>query len=191
MTVFSSVTISLCKAIPFVRLYTMKLLQYVAFLATMTRAQQNEAAADSTSIPLRTLGPVQSNSTPTVPTTQPTRVNESPRRPINGVPFDCTSLTERKEVREMKADGDWEGFVRAFKNLARDGTLSRFINDHIRILHALSLFNHFTYCIVNWTHAHFTSYFLPWHRAYLKHFEIELQKRGAKYLPYWDNAAGI
>jgi tyrosinase len=33
--------------------------------------------------------------------------------------------------------------------------------------------------------------FLPWHRAYLIHFEAELQKRDAKaFVPYWDWVAG-
>lgn len=74
----------------------------------------------------------------------------------------------------MKQDGDLEGFINAFKKMATDGGLTNFIKIHVDFFDAV----------------HFKPKFLTWHCVYLKFFEIELQKRGAKYLPYWDHATG-
>lgn len=82
----------------------------------------------------------------------------------------CNSITFRKEVRQMYNENDFSLFVKAFKNMATDGSLAIFINIHGQY----------------WDHAHFNPRFLPWHRLYLQKFEQELQKRGCPYLPYWD-----
>jgi hypothetical protein len=82
----------------------------------------------------------------------------------------CNTITFRKEVRQMHNENEFSLFTRAFKIMATDGSLARFINIHGQY----------------WDHAHFNPRFLPWHRLYLQKFEQELQKRGCPYLPYWD-----
>jgi hypothetical protein len=44
---------------------------------------------------------------------------------------DCTGTTQRKEVREMKAEGNFELFVTAFKTMSTDGTLASLVNIHV------------------------------------------------------------
>lgn len=60
----------------------------------------------------------------------------------NGSRWQCSGMTERKEVREMFADGDFGAFVTAFKEMAVDGSLRDLINIHVN----------------QWSHAHFTPY---------------------------------
>ncbi|KAJ3224250.1 hypothetical protein HK099_008706 [Clydaea vesicula] len=86
----------------------------------------------------------------------------------------CSGNTVRKEVRDMKLDGDLDAYVAAFLSLAKDGTLLKFVNWHSPNEGGF------------WNYAHFTPRFLPWHRIFLKEFEKLIQSRGGKYVPYWD-----
>lgn len=144
---------------------------YVLILVAFALAKENEPAPEDVSQDIKSSSPVQ-QATP-----QPSHIPE-PAPYLNNARVGCTGNTVRKEVREMKADGDWDGYVTAFKTMATDGSLAEYINIH----HSWG---------GQWHHIHATSRFLPWHRAYIKFFEIELQARGAKYLPYWDSATGI
>lgn len=76
---------------------------------------------------------------------------------------------DRKEIRQMKTS-EFNSFIFAFKKLAKDGTLNRYIEDHVKY----------------WDHVHFTERFLVWHRYFILQFEKDLQKAGSPYLPYWD-----
>ncbi|KAJ3382053.1 hypothetical protein HDU92_004980 [Lobulomyces angularis] len=96
-----------------------------------------------------------------------------PEETTGGETVGCSGQTIRKEVRQMKKDGDWEAFVSAYKSMVADGTLSNWVNQHVN----------------SWDFAHFNAHFLPYHRIFLKKFEQDLQARGAKYLPYWDSSA--
>lgn len=91
-----------------------------------------------------------------------------------GIPYQCSGTSFRKEVRDMASDGQLQSFVTAFKQLATDGTLAKFVNWHSP--------NKGGY----WDFAHFTPRFLPWHRLFIKEFEKALVNAGAPYLPYWD-----
>lgn len=84
----------------------------------------------------------------------------------------CSGVTYRKEVRQMRAEGQFDLFVNAFKALAADGTLDKFTQWHGPQGY--------------WSYSHFSPRFLPWHRIYLKEFEKALQAKGCPYLPYWD-----
>jgi hypothetical protein len=84
--------------------------------------------------------------------------------------MECPDVTFRKEVRHMKTDGDFDVFVQAFKNITNNGKLESLVRIHGDL----------------WDHAHFNPGFLPWHRIFIKNLEVELQKEGAKYLPFWD-----
>ncbi|KAL3895827.1 MAG: hypothetical protein SGCHY_004466 [Lobulomycetales sp.] len=70
----------------------------------------------------------------------------------------------------MKEDGDWEGFVSAFKALNDKGILANFVQ-----MHSPSQY---------WFYAHGTPFFLLWHRLFIKEFERALQAEGAAYIPY-------
>lgn len=83
----------------------------------------------------------------------------------------------RKEIRQMKQDGDFDGFVKAFKQMATDGSLQQLVTWH-------------KYQGTRYMHGQ-NPRFLPWHRIYLNKFEEELTKRGAKYLvrsTCWNNS---
>lgn len=76
--------------------------------------------------------------------------------------YNCSGITIRKEVRQMKADGDWDGFVKAFKTLNTNGVLQKYVE-----LHSANPDGY-------WSYAHGTQNFLVWHRVYLKVFLISL-----------------
>lgn len=98
-----------------------------------------------------------------------------------GKPIVCKVKRVRKEVREMKKDGDFEGFVKAFNQLLVEGEMGKFESIHVN----------------DWDYKHMSPRFLPWHRMFLHDLEEKLIARGAKYLPYWDwylsstNAKGL
>ena len=79
----------------------------------------------------------------------------------------------RKEVREMKADGDLDSFINAFKTLATNGVLANYVN-----LHNSQSMNRNQV-------IHNNPMFLPFHRWLLWSFENDLIAHGAKYIPYW------
>ena len=88
--------------------------------------------------------------------------------------YNCSgaTTTRRKEVRQMKADGDWAAFVRAFQTVQSKGILESFVD-----LHSPSEY---------WSYAHNSSLFLLFYRVYIRKFERALQDEGAAYLPYWN-----
>ena len=106
-------------------------------------------------------------------TPEPSTTSIPPPRPSSGF---CTGpSTYRKEVRQMKADGDLDKFTSAFAQLAANGVLLKYVNWHGP-------------SPGYWNFAHFNPMFLPFHRCYLKELEKELQALGCPYLPYWDSA---
>lgn len=105
------------------------------------------------------------------PTATPTAGGPSNTTSAAKVP--CNATVTRREVREMKSTGALDAYITAFKKMASDGTLAKYVNIHVDA----------------WNFAHFSPNFLPFHRCYLKQFELDIIAHGGSYLPYWDHAA--
>ncbi|KXN73691.1 Di-copper centre-containing protein [Conidiobolus coronatus NRRL 28638] len=90
-------------------------------------------------------------------------------------PGGCTSLSVRKEIRSL-TDDELSRFIRAMlrMNQRQGDGMSRydeFVNIHL----------------TNVPIAHGTPAFFPWHRQYIRDFELELQKIDPSVsLPFWD-----
>lgn len=95
-----------------------------------------------------------------------------PAAPAVQTKVPCNATVQRHEVREMKAAGALDAYIAAFKAMAGDGSLAKYVNIHVD----------------NWSFAHFSPNFLPFHRCYLKQFELEIIAHGGSYIPYWDHA---
>jgi Mg-chelatase subunit ChlD len=86
----------------------------------------------------------------------------------------------RKNFRDL-TDEERRRFVRAVKTLKRDGVYDEFVRTH----HLTAFEVDGTRNPVNWGHG--GPAFLPWHREYLRRFELALQRvDSAVTLPYWD-----
>lgn len=84
----------------------------------------------------------------------------------------CTKKCVRKEIHNMSPD-EIQAFIKAYLKLAENGVLDTLVQWHINV----------------WTYAHFTSYFLPWHRAFVMVFEQALQSVDPNVCaPYWDHS---
>ena len=84
----------------------------------------------------------------------------------------CTNKCVRKEIHNMSPE-EIQAFTNAFIKLSENGVLDTFVNWHVGV----------------WTYAHFTSYFLPWHRAFTLMMEQALQKIDPSVcVPYWDHS---
>ncbi|ORX82792.1 Di-copper centre-containing protein, partial [Basidiobolus meristosporus CBS 931.73] len=76
----------------------------------------------------------------------------------------------RKEIHQL-TDQERNSFIDAVVRLKSDGTYNRLVESHI---------NSFPY-------AHSTPGFFPWHRQFLKQFEMALQQIDSRLsVPYWD-----
>lgn len=86
----------------------------------------------------------------------------------------CSGYRDRKEVRDLTPT-EFTSFAEAFQSIATDGVLERIVNKHMDGRGG------------NWGFAHFSPYFLPWHRCYLREMEDALMDAGMTIaLPYWD-----
>lgn len=61
---------------------------------------------------------------PTAPRTAPLAVSNAK------FPATCTNPNTRKEIRQMEIDGDLPKFINAYKEMAKDGSLARLVNQH-------------------------------------------------------------
>jgi hypothetical protein len=90
----------------------------------------------------------------------------------------------RKNVVEL-SDEERTVFVNAVKKLKEDGKYDDFVRQHVKGFGSSDP-------VSPKPPAHFGPGFLPWHREFLRRFEIELQKmdpKGTVTLPYWDWSA--
>ncbi|KAJ3221078.1 hypothetical protein HK099_003795 [Clydaea vesicula] len=136
--------------------------------SSTVQSQTSQASIPPETFSTSTLPPSETN------TLAPSTTSEAISEPTTGgETLRCSGRTARKEVRQMKQDGDWDAFIGAYMSLVSDGTLASYVNQHVQ----------------SWGFAHFNAHFLPYHRIFLKKFEEDLQSRGARYLPYWDSSA--
>lgn len=76
----------------------------------------------------------------------------------------------RKDYRDL-SQAERDRFVDALNDAKSRGVVDRFASDHETFFHD----------------AHHSSVFLPWHREFLRRFEIELRSHDARVtIPYWD-----
>jgi tyrosinase len=96
------------------------------------------------------------------------------------------TLHIRKDVRSLTAE-EKDDFIQAVLELKKRGIYDQFVKIHVdAVLHATPGENETPSSAVR-NAAHRGPAFLPWHRAYLHAFEIELQKiNPAVTIPYWD-----
>eukprot|EP00835_Amoeboradix_gromovi_P003328 NODE_215_length_14308_cov_0.330987.p6 type:complete len:311 gc:universal NODE_215_length_14308_cov_0.330987:11914-10982(-) len=86
--------------------------------------------------------------------------------------INCVRTCVRKEIHNMSPE-EIQAFVNAYIRLAENGVLNTLVNWHVGV----------------WTYAHFTSYFLPWHRGFALVMEQALQQVDPNVcLPYWDHS---
>lgn len=77
----------------------------------------------------------------------------------------------RKNYRSLTTT-ERDRFVQALFQLKTNGTVDQFAADHAKHFH----------------HIHGTSFFLPWHREFIRRFEVELQKvHSDNTIPYWSS----
>lgn len=81
----------------------------------------------------------------------------------------CTSIM-RQEVQQMKLNGDFKNYTRAFDIISNNNQLDNLVQLHGKY----------------WNTAHFNQNFLLWHRLYIFEFEKLLKEHECNYLPYWD-----
>ncbi|CAJ0584154.1 unnamed protein product, partial [Mesorhabditis spiculigera] len=79
----------------------------------------------------------------------------------------------RKEVRQM-TDDEWHRLLAAIQELKDNG-----VYDEISLVHM---------SVTEASNAHSGPAFFPWHREYIKRFELELRRIDPElYVPYWDS----
>ncbi|KAJ9080219.1 hypothetical protein DSO57_1027412 [Entomophthora muscae] len=90
----------------------------------------------------------------------------------------CSQLRVRKEIRELS-----EGELREFTDAVNQMHQTRKPG-----FQSMSVYEYFTYIHNNNAHGvHSSPAFLPWHRYFIRLFEIELQRINPNVmLPYWD-----
>ncbi|KAI9598752.1 hypothetical protein BDF19DRAFT_382355, partial [Syncephalis fuscata] len=89
---------------------------------------------------------------------------------------ECDVIYVRRELRDLSSE-EWRIFVDAVKQLMNDKKPSPY--DNLAKQH-----------IEHQSECHGTPIFLPWHRAFLKTFELELQSKvPGCVVPYWDWSA--
>jgi len=82
----------------------------------------------------------------------------------------CSSTGTRKEIRDL-SDSEWTAFAAAVNALKQSGGYDPFVNLHIQYQNVI----------------HGGSIFWPWHRWYVRQFELALQAKDASvWVPYWD-----
>jgi tyrosinase len=113
--------------------------------------------------------------TPT-PTATPT-VSQAPT-PTPSV----TPATVRKSVYDM-TPAEWNRFVNAVNTLRTNGTYDTFMTEHLNAMSTLTQPNDTT---TQRNVAHRGPSFLPWHREFLREFELALQQVDPSVtVPYW------
>ena len=99
---------------------------------------------------------LRSEPTTTDATPKPTTPSKPILKPI-GNTIGCVGVTERKEVRQMKADGDLDAFIRAFKMASKEAEgLIALVKMHVDIASGGQFEN-----------VHATPRTWPWHRVNL------------------------
>ncbi|KAJ9069848.1 hypothetical protein DSO57_1014524 [Entomophthora muscae] len=90
----------------------------------------------------------------------------------------CLQPRVRKELREL-SDSELREFTDAVNQMHREKKSG---------FQGMSVYEHFSYIHTNNAHSvHSTPSFLPWHRYFIRLFELELQRINPNVmLPYWD-----
>ncbi|ORX96097.1 Di-copper centre-containing protein [Basidiobolus meristosporus CBS 931.73] len=82
----------------------------------------------------------------------------------------CNQYNLRREIRQISSS-ERDAFIKAVNDLKRSGRYDELVSIHLRYV----------------SYAHSTPAFFPWHRQYIRIFELALQRfNPSVVLPYWD-----